>query len=190
METDFYRWGKWGWGAVKQERGRKGSNLQSGGSPLHRLSRGPPSTALPLPAASHGQMLPGRPPAPTPQPDQQMPGAHSRSPAWSKEPVLPGPRNHPSLCRARSWHLGPAPSSQVPRLQARMALDSSVTHALPVCGGSLGALPSEHIPALGPAHHVHSMTRHHFCLGDCNGSPGLPAPVPAHFILSLAQRLE
>lgn len=175
---------------VKQERGRKESNLQSGDSPLHRLSCGPPSTALPLLPASRGQMLPGGPPTPTPPPDQRMPGAHSRSPAWSKEPVLPGPRNHPSLCRARSWHLGPAPSSQVPRLQARMALDSSVTHPHPVCGGSLGALPSKHIPALVPAHHVHSVTRHHFCLGACNGSPGLRASVPAHLILSLAQRLE
>ena len=42
----------------------------------------------------------------------------------------------------------------------------------------------------GPVHRVHSMTRHHFCLGYRNGSPGLPASVPAHLILLLAQQLE
>ena len=120
-----------------------------------------------------------------PQPRHQTngcQGAHGRSPAWSKEPVLLGPRRHPSLCRARSWNPAPAPSSQVPRLQASMALDSSVTHPHLVCGGSLGALPSKHIPALVPAHRDHSVTRHHLCLGDCNGSP---ASLPLSLLTSL-----
>lgn len=78
--------------AVKQERGRKGSNLQSGDSPLHRLFCGPPSSALPLLPAPHGQMLPGGPPR---QPRHQtngcqlltaeaLPGARSRC-FWDPE---------------------------------------------------------------------------------------------------------
>ena len=90
--------------------------------------------------------------------------------------MLPGPRNHPSLFQACSRHLPPAPSSQ-----DRMALDSSHTSTSSLWG-SLGALV--------PAHRVHSMTRHHFCLGYCNGSPSLPVSVPAHLILFLAQQLE
>ena len=113
MEIDFYRWGVGPRDAVKQERGRKGLNLQSGDSPLHRLFCGPPSSALPLLPAPHGQMLPGGPPQPRHQTNGCQ-GAHGRSPAWSKEPVLLGPRRHPSLCRARSWNPAPAPSSQVP----------------------------------------------------------------------------
>lgn len=72
---------------VKQERGRKGSNLQSGDSPLHRLSCCPPSSALPLLPAPHGQMFPGGPPLPQPRHQtngcqvpaaEALPGARSR----------------------------------------------------------------------------------------------------------------
>ena len=97
-------------------------------SPTQTVLRSTLHSPTPPPSLSWPNAPWRTPPRPAPpQPDQRMPGARGRSPAWSKEPVLPGPRNHPSLCRARSRHLPPAPSSQVLRPQARTALDSSHT---------------------------------------------------------------
>lgn len=139
---------------VKQERGRKGSNLQSGDS-LHRLSGGPPSTALPLLPASHSQMLPGGPPTPTPDQTNEcqvlgaeaLPGARSR--CFRDLETTPHSAGHaPGTC---PQPLPPGCSGPRPGWPW-----TPLTHPHLVCGGSLGALV--------PAHRIHSMTRHHFCL--------------------------
>lgn len=100
-------------------------------------------------------------PHPNPGPDQRMPGAWGRSAAWSKEPMLPGPRNHPSLCRARSRHLAPAPSSRVAQVPGQ---------------DGPGLLSHTHIRSVeGPWGLWSLLTPSIISACYCNGSPGLPA---------------
>lgn len=164
---------------VKQERGRKGSNLQSGDSPTQTVQRSTLHSPTPSPSLSQPN-APGRTPTPTPDQTNEcqvlgaeaLPGARSR--CFRDLETTPHSAGHaPGTCPQ------PLPPGWL-RSQARMALDSSHTPTsglwrVPGVSGPCSPRPLNDPPSFLP---VTAMAR-----------PASP-PVPAHLILVLAQQLE